>query len=223
VASTAFKGRLAAAIGGLITGPDRRPGPGTRDLPCHRVYVYSYIYPDKLDGSYDADVPNKTIYVSDGDLKLFERAQELAGGNLSAAIAKALRRYVDIEDGRRDGYDEVTVRVGPKAGRKVRFSGVLLGTWGNNSTAINVYRSRSGKFVIHTVRTADWTTRDADGKPAGWRGWLGIGDFTWVGTTGESTLDVVDTVEELRERLPPELFDVVAVAPRQPAVEDLDI
>lgn len=168
-------------------------------------------------------VPNKTIYVSDGDLKLYERAQELAGGNLSAAIARALRRYVDLEDGRRDGFDEITVRVGPKAGRKVRFSGVLLGTWGNNNTAINVYRSRSGKFVVHTQRSADWTTRDADGKPAGWRSWLGIGDYTWTGSTGEFTLEVFDTVEALRAKIPPELFDLVATAAQQPPVEDLDI
>jgi hypothetical protein len=42
-------------------------------------------------------VPNKTIYVSEGDLPVFQRAQELEGGNLSAAIAGALRRYVDVE------------------------------------------------------------------------------------------------------------------------------
>jgi EXLDI family protein len=168
-------------------------------------------------------MPNKTIYVSDGDLPIYDRAQAIAGGNLSAAIAKALRRYVDVEDGRREGFDEITVRVGPKARRKVRFTGVLLGTWGNNSAAINVYRSRSGKFVIHSQRTADWTARDNDGRPAGWRSWLGLGDYTWAGSTGESTLEVVDSVEALREKIPPELFDLVAVAAKQPAVEDLDI
>ena len=174
-------------------------------------------------GRYDARVPNKTIYVSDGDLKLYDRAQEIAGGSLSAAITKALRRYVDLEDGRREGFDEITVRVGPKAGRKVRFTGVLLGTWGNNNTAVNVYRSRSGKFVIHTQRTPDWTSRDAEGRPGGWRSWLGLGDFSWVGSTGDSTLEVVNTVDELREKLPPELFDLVAAAVKQPVVEDLDI
>ena len=182
--------------------------------------TYSYV---RATGSYDVWVPNKTIYVSDGDLPVYDRAQELAGGNLSAAIAKALRRYVDVEDGRREGFDEITVRVGPKAGRKVRFTGVLLGTWGNNTTAVNVYRSRSGKFVIHTQRTADWTSRDAEGKPGGWRSWLGLGDFSWVGSTGDSTLEVVNTVDELREKLPPELFDLVALAAQQPVVEDLDI
>ncbi len=172
-------------------------------------------------------MPNKTIYVSDGDLSLYERAQELAGGNLSAAIAKALRRYVDMEDGRREGFDEITVRVGPGAGRKVRFTGVLLGTWGNSSSGraeiINVYRSRSGKFVVHVQRTPDWSTRDGEGRPGGWRGWLGLGNFSWFGTTGESTLEVVDTVDGLREKIPPELYDMVAASAHQPAVEDLDI
>jgi EXLDI family protein len=192
-------------------------------LPSLQLYVYSHVYLGLLQGSYDVSVPNKTIYVADGDLSLYERAQELAGGNLSAAITKALRRFVDLEDGRREGFDQITVRVGPKAGRKVRFSGVLLGTWGNNTSTVNVYRSRSGKFVIHTQRSPDWTSRDAEGKPGGWRSWIGLGDFSWVGSTGDSTLDVVETVDELREKLPPELFDMVAAAAKQPVVEDLDI
>ncbi len=74
-------------------------------------------------------MPNKTIYVSDGDLPLFQRAQELAGDNLSAAISAALRRFVDVEEGEQEGFDEITVRVGPRPGRKVRFIGVLLGEW----------------------------------------------------------------------------------------------
>lgn len=172
-------------------------------------------------------MPNKTIYVSDGDLPLFERAQELAGGNLSAAIAKALRRYVDAEAGRREGFEEITVRVGSKAGRKVRFTGVMLGTWGSTvggrTETISVYRSRSGKFVIHAQRTPDWAARDAEGKTGGWRSWLGIGEVSWVASTGEFTLEVVETIEELRAKIPPELFDMVAVAAQQPAVEDLDI
>lgn len=197
---------------------------GLRD---REIYVYSHVYCDPRGGSYDASVPNKTIYVSDSDLPLYERAQELAGGNLSAAIASALRRYVDLEDGRREGFEEITVRVGPGAGRKVRFTGVLLGTWGNQTSGrveiVNVYRSRSGKFVVHTQRTPDWTTRDAEGKPGGWRAWLGLGNFSWLGTTGESTLEVVQTVDELREKVPGDLFDMVAVAAKQPVVEDLDI
>ena len=108
--------------------------------------------------SYDVHVPNKTIYVSDGDLPIYQRAQELAGDNLSAAIAAALRRYVDVEEGRREGFDEIIVRVGPGKGRKVRFVGVLLGEWLNTSYSrvetFRVYRGRTGKFVLHIERSA---------------------------------------------------------------------
>ena len=125
-------------------------------------------------------VPNKTIYVSDGDLPLYQRAQELAGDNLSAAISAALRRYVDVEEGRREGFDEIIVRVGPGKGRKVRFTGVLLGEWVNSSFSrvetFRVYRGRKGKFVLHIERSPDYTMVDAEGKPAGWRGYLGIGE-----------------------------------------------
>ena len=53
-------------------------------------------------------MPNKTIYVADGDGPLFERAQALAGGNLSAAIAQALRQLVE-------GGDEWAARIGAAA------------------------------------------------------------------------------------------------------------
>ena len=70
------------------------------------LYVYSYAATHPQLERYDAAVPNKTIYVSDGDLKVFQRAQELAGGNLSAAIANALRRYVDVQEGLKEGFAE---------------------------------------------------------------------------------------------------------------------
>jgi len=175
-------------------------------------------------------VPNKTIYVADDDLPLFRRAQEIGGGNLSAAILAALRRYVEVEEGRREGYDEITVKVGPGAGRKQRFTGVLLGEWGRSTSKtvelFKVYRSQKGKFVVHTERSPDyvWTAGDNPGA-GGWRGLLNAfnPNQTWGATQGEATLDVVDTVEELREKIPPELYDLIASVAEQPPVEDLDI
>ena len=172
-------------------------------------------------------VPNKTIYVSDGDLPIYQRAQELAGDNLSAAISAALRRYVDVEEGRQEGFDEITVRVGPGRGRKVRFTGVLLGDWVNSSFSrvetFRVYRGRTGKFVVHVERSPDYSIVDSQGKPAGWRGYLGLGDISYGTTPAESTLEVVDSLEELRLRIPQQLYDSVATSAQQPAVEDLDI
>jgi len=173
-------------------------------------------------------VPNKTIYVSDGDLPLYQRAQELAGGNLSSAISSALRRYVNDMEGSREGFDEVVVRVGPSNGkRKVRFTGVQLGEWvnsvGNRVETFRVYRSRTGKFVLYISRSPNYTMVDREGKPAGIRSWLGIGDYITTSISGDTSIEIIDTLEALQERIPPELYELVARVANQPAVEDLDI
>ena len=172
-------------------------------------------------------VPNKTIYVSDGDLPLYQRAQELAGDNLSAAISAALRKYVELEEGRREGLDEIIVRVGLGKGRKVRFTGVLLGEWiatsPNRVDAFQVYRGRKGKFVLHVERSPDYKMVNDEGKPAGWRGYLGVGNVNYGNSPGESTLEVFATLEELREHIPQQLYDMVSGPAQRPAVEDLDI
>jgi EXLDI family protein len=180
------------------------------------------------DGGYDAQVPNKTIYVSDGDLPTYQRAQELAGDNLSAAIAAALRRYVDVEDARREGFDEIIVRVGLGKGRKVRFTGVLLGEWTNTTPsrveAFRVYRGRTGKYVVHVERSADFTMVDAEGKPAGWRAHLGLDwNVSYEATPAESTLEVVASLDELRDGIPLQLYEMVERSAQQPVIEDLDI
>ncbi len=172
-------------------------------------------------------MPNKTIYVSDGDLSLYQRAQELAGGNLSAAISAALRRYVDVEEGRREGFDEIVVRVGPKPGRKVRFTAVFLGEWlitnYSRVETFRVYRSRTGKFVLHIERSPDYSMLDAEGKPAGWRGYLGIGSVSYGNIPAESSLEVVATLAELRDKIPPALYERIAGPAEMAPVEDLDI
>lgn len=174
-------------------------------------------------------MPNKTIYVSDDDQPLYKRAQEIAG-NLSSAISIALRKYVEMEEGRLEGYDEITVRVGRGTGRKQRFSGVLLAEGGRSSStgyeAFQVYRSRAGKFVLHADRRSTFKQNADDERYlSGWRSWVGnwSSDQSWSMAQGEATLQVVETVEELRELIPEDLYELVEEAATQPAVEDLDI
>ena len=172
-------------------------------------------------------VPNKTIYVADSDLPLFQRAQELSGGNLSATITRALRRLVELEEGKLEGFEEITVRVGPGTGRRQRFVGVLLGELGRSTKdreeQFHVYRSRSGKFVVHVEKSAEaiWTA-GADGSAHGWRKHFSS-DQQWGSTVPVATLEIVDTLEELRAKIPAELYDLVANAADLPLIEDLDI
>jgi EXLDI family protein len=171
-------------------------------------------------------MPNKTIYVSDSDLPLFQRAQDICNGNLSMAISSALRRYVEVDEGRKEGFDEIIVRVGTPS-RKVRFVGVLLGEWMHSTWSrvetFRVYRSRTGKFVLHIERSPEVKTVDAQGKPAGWRGYLGLGDYAYGTSAAESTIEVVPTLEELRDKIPPQLYEMVAGPAQDPVIEDLDI
>jgi EXLDI family protein len=174
-------------------------------------------------------MPNKTIYVSDDDLPLYKRAQELAG-NLSSAISIALRKYVELEEGRLEGYDEITVRVGRGTGRKQRFSGVLLAEGGRSSKtgyeAFKIYRSRTGKFVLHADRRNQFIQGASDEQYlSGWRSWVGnwSSDQSWSMAQGEATLHIVDTIEDLRDLIPADLYGLVEEADKQPTVEDLDI
>jgi len=104
---------------------------------------------------------------------------------------------------------------------------VLVGEWMDTRAkrveAYHLYRGRTGKFVVHVERSPDWWAVDAEGKPAGWRGWVGVGDVRYGSVPKESTLEVVDTLEQLRDKVPLELFEMAERAARQPAVEDLDI
>lgn len=177
-------------------------------------------------------MPNKTIYVSDEDLPLYQRAQELVQGNLSAAITTALRRFVEIEDERREGFKEITVKVGSPPNRKQRFFGVFVGEWGRQVKSrverYKLYRTRTNKFVVHIEKSPDWSWEPQGGN-GGWfvqmTNYLGLnwGDQSWGHTVREAKLIVVETVEELREKIPPELYEMVKGALENPTIEDLDI
>lgn len=172
-------------------------------------------------------MPNRTIYVSNEDEPVFKRAQELAGDNLSAAISNALKRYVEVEEARKAGYEEVVLKVGFGAGRKVRFHAVLLGEWfsteGEKFVHYRVYRGPK-KFALHIEQTEYFEMRDAQGNPlTGWRAWTGIGMASGGGKPAEATLDLFDTLEELRDRVPAELFETISASVKQPGVQELDI
>lgn len=172
-------------------------------------------------------MPNKTIYVSDADLPVFERAQELVGGNLSAAISKALRRLVEVEEGRLEGFEEITVRVGPGNAKLQRFQGVLLADWRRTSTAgeerFRVYGTRTRRFAVHVARPKGYVhSAGKEGDLTGWRKHFSA-DQQWGEVPASGTLAVFDTFAELSEAVPAELAALVEVYATEPEVEDLDI
>ena len=172
-------------------------------------------------------MPNKTIYVSDADLPVFQRAQELTGGNLSAAISQALRRLVEVEEGRLQGFDEITVGVGPGATKLQRFQGVLLVDWHRTTSGredrYRVYRTRSGRFAVHLARGEEFVhSAGTDGRLTGWRKHLSP-EQQWGQVPASASLEVHESLEQLRAAVPAELASLVQAQSAPPEVEDLDI
>lgn len=175
-------------------------------------------------------MPNKTIYVSDDDLPVFQRAQELVGGNLSSTVVSALRRLIELEEGRAIGFEEIVLQVGRDGVRQVRFEGSLLGEWRDvdDKQALHqqVFRSRKGKFVLytHSAKWEDYPTGAAAGDMKEWKYWrrfLGIGDrpFDW----GDYEYEILDDLKDLKGRIPDKLFRKVEDMTAHPKIEELDI
>lgn len=212
-------------------------------------------------------MPNKTIYVSDDDLPLFERAQELSGSNLSSAIVRALRRYIELEEARQGGLDEITVIVNMEgAHRRKRFMGQRLVRWvqetpdGKGTVILNVYRTAGKRYALHTHTMPQWERSwgdpEIDGDP---KNWLGLGGtrldsrqkaaldeyasnrknwgvtdfltrlmslgFDWEAfrESGNYTLQVFETLDELKPHVSADLFKAITLSMEGPEIEDIDI
>jgi EXLDI family protein len=175
-------------------------------------------------------MPNKTIYVSDADVPIFERAQELAGENLSSMIVAALRRFVAAEESRARGYGEVIVKVGESGlftqkqfnGRelaKVRLPDPTSG----GITVLVVYETAKERLAVYSRTFTDWSALERNSSANQVKDKESLGSDTGTGPRedwlsrlsaqgGVHRLDVYETVDELRDYVPPELHAAVVRA-----------
>ena len=189
-------------------------------------------------------MPNKTIYVADADLPIFERAQELAGENLSATIAAALRRFVAAEESQVSGYGEVSVKVGENGlFTQKQFNGRELAklrlpdSQTGHMTVLTVYETAKRRLALYTRTSTDWAAwgrrwsekqRTNQENPSAHEDWSWHWDWsldwsTWPSQGSVYRLDVYETVDELREHVPPELHAAVVRALNGNEIEILDI
>jgi len=170
-------------------------------------------------------MPNKTIYVTEADQPLFERAQALAGGNLSAAIAIALRHYVAAAECSGEG-DDITVSVTENgATTKKRFQGRLLGQQSvetpdeSRTILYRVYLTKHGRYAVVSRNAPNWMRHD-------WRHWAHDRSRWTAGAwwQTEARLDVYESLGDLADNIPDELYRSIAhVAATGSDVEVLDI
>ncbi|MEV6069883.1 EXLDI protein [Nocardia sp. NPDC052001] len=152
-----------------------------------------------------------------------------------------------------EGMSRIELRVGPGGGRTQSFVGRLLAESQQVTKAgtevVKVYQSRKGKFVVHRhyIEWADFqqATKQAyrnakddfvvarrnsdqsDFTPLtnwakefkNWREMLGLGEDGY----GDFTLDIVESLEELRDRIPAKAFRIASDVVANPASQDLDI
>ncbi len=195
-------------------------------------------------------MPNRTIYVADADLPIFEKAQELAGDNLSATIAQALHRFVESVEAREKGFEEVTVKVGKIAPSYKRFRGRLLAKGhvrepddsfrvsinkhGSKAMAseqndardisYRVYQTAKGKLALYVRNLPNWNYWS---NPKSWsyRNYEHTDWTNWSQEEQEFRFEVYETVEQLQGNVPQELYEAVSQALRggPNGVEFLDI
>lgn len=161
-------------------------------------------------------MPNRTIYVADADVPMFEKAQQLSGGNLSSTITEALRRFVETQEVRASGFEEVTLKVGKHVHSLKRFQGRLLAKGSvpeKNETrkvSYNVYQTPKGNLAVYIKTSPNgsyWSSqrgRSRRGKPDDWS------EADWSSRGYEYRLEVYSSVEELEFNVPPELHEAVA-------------
>ena len=184
-------------------------------------------------------MPNRTIYVADADLPIFEKAQKLVGDNLSAAIAQALHYFVEKEEAKRSGFEEITVKVGK--GRPYltkQFRGRILAKRlirvqnGTRILTLVVYLTPKGRFALYTKNAASWSdwsqTSKWSRKSVGDWNWdwdYDSSNYDWTSyfEDDEHRLDVYDTLDELKENIPEELNESIAKYMSGEDVEILDI
>ena len=198
-------------------------------------------------------MPNKTIYVSDADIPLFQRAQQLAGGNISAAITKAVRIFVSQEESESSGYEQVTLWVGkPGKYRAKRFNARPIVHWNDDRNQrrqirYTVYLTAGGRYAVYQedgvppapwMDPAYWLQKLSDmqsnwhkphpAHPYSWSNW------NWQGFDCDdlfadeqnimgSSLRVFESLDELRDSVPSPVAERVEHSGQKPPVEDLDI
>lgn len=172
------------------------------------TYLYTYIRGDVL-------MPQKTIYISEADLPIFDQAQAMAGGNLSSTIVQALRRFLKERLQENNSMQNFEVKVGSVAVVLKRFTGrqlargfVASDSSGSQPTMrYTAFETKRGKIALHTQTILSLTESVIQG----------------LSGEGEYKLEVFESIENLKSIVPSEFFDAAKASLEGLNFEELDI
>lgn len=147
---------------------------------------------------------NKTIYVSEQDEPIFEKAKDIAGEGLSGVISKALREFVLRHEKSKEYLKEISVTVGtPGSQREQRFIGKELYTWQGFDDAkewwlqAHIYLTKKQQLAIY-LRHVHKATLLLNKKK-----WIADGEY--LSNPSHSELFVLQSSQEAPKELPTEL------------------
>ena len=167
---------------------------------------------------------NKTIYVSDKDEPLFDKAKEIAGEALSSVISRALREYVARNEKKGEGMKEIAIKVGSHdSEREQRFVGKKVGKWSGFSNdkvwlmEATIYQTQKKNWAIHLKQNAKATLLT---DPKEWHN-----NAEYLENRQGSELIVGKDLNSIKEKLPVSLFETLQdIAKRyENPIEYLDI
>ncbi|HWY79423.1 MAG TPA: EXLDI protein [Candidatus Sulfotelmatobacter sp.] len=167
---------------------------------------------------------NKTIYVSEKDEPLFDRAKEIAGEALSSVIARALGEYVSRHEKKERDMKEITIKVGKHTSqRKLRFIGHEVGKWSGFSDdkvwlmSAKIYQTQKGKWAI-LIQAATKATLLTN--PIAWKK-----NADYLENTNGAEFIVGDNFNQLKNKLPKSLYVTLQEIAKQyeSPIEYLDI
>ena len=151
---------------------------------------------------------NRTIYVSEKDEPLFERAKTIAGEALSSVISLALKEYVSRHEEKSKGFKEISVKVGSsKSEREVKFVGTEIGKWEGFSDdkewwlEAKIFRTQKNNWAVYLVNKAKASLLTNPEE------WEKSGDYLL--NTSRADLLVGSSPEELKDKLPASLFSTL--------------
>ena len=117
-------------------------------------------------------MPNKTIYIREEDLPIFEEAEKLGGDSLSAVIAEAVKRFVSVKKAEAGGMEEHNLTAGTLRSvgnddiRQIRFVGRLLAEADvyhgqtndrrDRGTNYRIYQTQAGKILVWWKNWTRW-------------------------------------------------------------------
>ncbi len=153
-------------------------------------------------------MPNKTIYVSENDVSLFEEAKTIAGEALSSVIARALREYVSRHAEKEKGMKEISVKVGShNSQREQRFVGQEIGEWSGFSDDkvwlmnAKIYQTQKGNWAILLRHSSKATLLT---NPKQWSK-----NAEYLESAAKTELIVGKNLNQLQEKLPTSLHSTL--------------